>query len=139
MNVLKIPFVEFVGIEKSDKTNYILKIEDKAEYQNHIGTVHAGMLFVLAEATSGEFLLHKFKSYYLNVIPVVRRVEVKYSKPGKGNIYSSANFVETTTDEIVETLTNTKRAIVKVKVELFDESETKIMIAFFEWFISILE
>lgn len=140
MEVLKIPFNEFLGLKLSDNidNSFILKIEDKIEYHNHLGTTHASVLFALAEATSGEFLLQKFEDFSLDIIPVVRKVELKYSKLGKGEIFSKAYFVSTTTDEIIETLLKSKRTMIKVKVELFDKDSDKIMHAIFDWFITSL-
>ena len=82
IDVLEIPFNKFLGLQQADPNNgYIFKLEPKKEYQNHLGTIHASALFALAEASSGEFLFNQFKDYRLDLIPVVRKVEVKYSKP----------------------------------------------------------
>jgi hypothetical protein len=82
MKVLEIPFNKFIGLQQADTENdSIFKLERKKEYLNHLGTIHASALFALAEASSGEFLLNEFKDYKLDIIPVVRKVEIKYSKP----------------------------------------------------------
>ncbi|MBE9510318.1 MAG: YiiD C-terminal domain-containing protein [Bacteroidetes bacterium] len=138
MNVIEIPFNKFLGLQKADTDDeFILKLEERKEYLNHLGTLHASTLFALAEATSGEYLLNQFKDYELNIIPVVRKVEIKYSKPGNGTVYSKADFVDTNTIEIIDELSNKKRVIIKVKVDIYNENLNKIMTSIFDWFIAL--
>jgi len=58
-------------------------------------------LFALAEASSGEFLLNQFKDYRLDIIPVVRKVEVKYSKPANGTVFSKACIIDSDIIDII--------------------------------------
>ena len=60
MDVTKLPFNEFIGLKFSEKSEYLLMLENRNEYRNHLNTVHASALFALAEATSGYFLLNEF-------------------------------------------------------------------------------
>lgn len=83
MDVTKLPFNEFIGLKLSDEPNYLLMLDDRAEYLNHLNTVHAGALFTLAEATSGHYLLGQFNELP-DIVPVVRKVEIKYRKPAIG-------------------------------------------------------
>lgn len=136
MKVQEVPFNQFIGIKKSIKDNYLLQLEEKHNYKNHLGTLHASVLFALAEATSGEFLLNQFKDLQMDIIPVVRKVEVKYSKPGQSSIYSKAGFMNQSVQEITEELQSKKRVIIKVKVEIFDELDIKLLSAVFDWFVS---
>lgn len=135
MDIKEIPFHKFLGIQKSDNDIYILELEEKKEYLNHLGTIHASVLFALAESTSGEFLLRKFKDYKLDVIPVVRRAEVKYRKPGHGQIFSKADFVNTDVLRIHEELQLNGRALLKIQVDIYNSEFEKIMTGVFEWFI----
>ena len=137
MNVIEIPFNKFLGLHKADTDDeFILKLEEMKEYLNHLGTIHASALFALAEATSGEYLLKQFKDYELNIIPVVRKAEIKYSKPGNGTVYSKADFVATNTNEIIDELSNKKRVIIKVRVDIYNEDLNKLMTSIFDWFIA---
>ena len=137
MDLMEIPFHKFLGIQKSDNDIYILKIEEKKEYLNHLGTIHASVLFALAESTSGEFLLREFKDYKLDVIPVVRKAEIKYSKPGNGQVLSKADFVNTDVIKIHEELQLNRRVLLKIKVDLFNSEIERIMTAVFEWFLAM--
>jgi len=135
IDVTKLPFNHFIGLKISDKNSYFLMLDNRVEYRNHLDTVHASAMFSLAEATSGYFLLNEF-SELTDIVPVVRKVEIKYKKPTKGGVFSKAKFLDTEKSEIFEALTLRGRAILKVEVTLFDETEALIMQSIFEWFIT---
>ncbi len=135
MDVTKLPFNEFIGLKQSINSDYLLMLDDKREYTNHLDTVHASALFSLAEATSGHFILNHL--YELTqVIPVVRKVETKYRKPAIGKIFSQANFLDSNKDEVIDSITQKGRILVKIEVSLFDEKEILVMQSVFEWFIT---
>ncbi len=136
MDVLTIPFNKYLGLERCEKEGYILKLPNKNEYLNHIETIHASVQFALAEATSGEFLLQEFKDFEFDVIPVVRKSEVKYSCPAEGTLCSKAEFIELNKNEIEHKLEFSNRIIVKIQVSVLNESEDIVMTAIFEWFIA---
>ena len=137
MDIMEIPFHRFLGIQKSDNDIYILKIEEKKEYLNHLGTIHASVLFALAESTSGAFLLREFKDYDLDVIPVVRKAEIKYSKPGNGQVFSKAEFVDTDVLRIHEEIQLNRRVLLKIKVDIINSEIERIMTGVFEWFLAM--
>ena len=135
MDVTKLPFNSFIGLKVSDKPEFLLMLENRIEYRNHLNTVHASALFSLAEASSGHFLLNEF-SELTDIIPVVRKVEIKYRKPATGCVFSKAKFQEVGKTEILNALNQKGRTTLKVEVSLFDEANTPVMQSVFEWFIS---
>ena len=135
MNILSIPFNKFIGLALSSDPAYLLTLPAKTEYENHIQTVHASALFALAEASSGLFLLNEFAGLE-NVIPVVRNVEVKYRKPARGTILSTASLATDKT-EVLESLQRKRRVLVPVQVSLYDSNALLVMHATFEWFVLI--
>ena len=137
MNVLEIPFNKFIGLQQADTENdSIFKLEQKKEYLNHLGTIHASALFALAEASSGEFLLNEFKDYKLDILPVVRKVEIKYSKPANETVFSKACIIDSNTKDIINELQIKKRIIVKVRVDIFGNDKEKLFTSVFDWFIT---
>jgi hypothetical protein len=137
MKITDLPFNKLIGMNVSTDSDYLLSLGDKSDYTNHLGTVHASALFSLAEATSGHFLLINFPKFDSGLIPVVRHVEIKYKKPANGQINSTAQLIDNTFDDIEEQLLTRKRALVKLKVELFDTNKTNVMTGDFEWFVTI--
>ncbi len=135
MDVLKIPFNEFVGLTTSDDSRYLLELDARPEYLNHIGTVHASALFALAEASSGVFLLKTFEAVEV-IVPVVRNVEIKYKKPAHGMIRSTATLIDTGAVDILEKLERKSRTLLSVKVSLLDSRGVNVMQATFEWFVT---
>jgi len=112
-------------------------LDNRTEYRNHLDTVHASAQFALAEATSGHFLLNEF-SELTDIVPVVRKVETKYKKPATGVVFSKAKFFETERNEVLETVSQRGKTLLKVEVSLFDENEMLIMQSVFEWFVTKL-
>jgi len=137
MKITDLPFNKLIDIKVSTDKNYLLSLDDKIEYTNHLGTVHASALYSLAEATSGHFLMITFPEFNSGLIPVVRQVEVKYKKPTRGQVNSTAILIENTIDEIKEQLTARKRASLKLKIELFDSNKINVMSGNFEWFVTV--
>jgi len=135
MDVLQLPFNNFIGLKKSNKSKFVLMLEDRPEYRNHLNTVHASALFALAEASSGLFLLGEF-SELTDIVPVVRKVESKYRKPATGSVFSKAKFQELEKNEILNMLNQKGRVLLAVEVSLFDEGDVQIMQSIFEWFIA---
>jgi hypothetical protein len=135
MDVTQLPFNKFIGLKASNKHDFLLMLENRSEYRNHLSTVHASALFALAEASSGHFLLNEF-SELTDIIPVVRKVETKYRNPTTSSVFSKVKFQETGKSEVLSALNLKGRALLKVEVSLFDENNVPVMQSTFEWFIT---
>jgi acyl-coenzyme A thioesterase PaaI-like protein len=138
MEILDIPYNQFTGLKYSTNHEYLMMLENREVYHNHLGTVHASAMFALAEATSGCFLQNEFQQL-TNVIPVVRKVETKFKKPATGSIFSKASLIEATPQQVIDELNTRQRALVVVRVILFNEEGANVMQCDFEWFITIMK
>lgn len=136
MKITDLPFNKLIGLSESEDPQFIYSLKDHIQYSNHIGTVHASALFSLAEASAAQFLLQNFPEYENNMIPIVRKVELKYKKPAMGQINSTAKFSNNTETEIRSELQSRSRALIVLIVELWDKNSANVMSATFEWFIS---
>lgn len=96
MDILKIPFVEKVGIAQDKKG---LKHIFRSDNLNHITTVHASAQFTLAETASGEALQRLYTDLVGKVMSVLRDSQIKFKKPITDTIYAIA----TVSDEEIET------------------------------------
>ena len=136
MDITKVPFNQLLGISLSDNSDYLLQLDDKKEYANHLNTVHAAGLFALAEGSGAQLLLKSFPDEIIdNVIPVLRKVDVSYKKPAKGIIRSKAFLKDNTFENILNELQTKKRVSIHTIVELYDEQQVKVFMANFEWFV----
>ena len=139
MDILAIPFHKYLNISEHVGNDYIFELKERPEYLNHLQTIHACVQLTLAEASSGEFLLQEFKEFEAEVIPVIRRTEVKYHRPANGTLYSRASLQSSSKAELVDELMNKSRAIVQIKVEIFDKSKKKVLTAVFDWFLKRID
>ncbi|MES2567270.1 MAG: YiiD C-terminal domain-containing protein [Bacteroidota bacterium] len=135
-DITKVPFNQLLGISVAANKEYLLQLDAKQEYTNHLGTVHAAALFALAEGSGAQYMLKNFPSEMIDdVIPVLRKAEIIYKKPSRGIIVSRAKLKDGTIEQIVWELNTKKRVLLKTTVELFDEQESRVFIADFEWFV----
>lgn len=70
------------------------------------------------------------------VIPVIRKTEVKYQKSANRTLYSKAQFSALNKAKVYNNLKKRNRAIVLIKVELFNTENNKIPSAVFDWFVT---
>lgn len=90
----------------------------------------------MAEASSGKFLLIEFADLKFQIIPLLRKASVKYSKPVKGIIKSKGELIDKSKETIVDELTNKSRTLIDVEVTLFSDAGEKVMTSVFQWFVS---
>jgi acyl-coenzyme A thioesterase PaaI-like protein len=136
MNVLNLPFNKILLIKKSEVPDTILMLEDRAKYQNHLGTVHASAQYALAEASSGEILERNFGDWNGAYFPVVRRVEVKYKNPAKGRLFSTGFIDADRAMKAKKELSEKGRTLVDVMVKIVDEGKNITFESTFTWFIA---
>ncbi len=95
--------------------------------------------FALAEATSGEYLLRTFSEFRDNIVPVVRKVELKYKKPAEGKIKSKASMDKEMIEKVRKDIINKGRALLTVNVEIFDVNNNLTLQSGYEWFLQKLK
>jgi hypothetical protein len=135
-DITQIPFNKLLGISLASSDKYLLQLDAKEDYTNHLGTVHAAALFALAEGSGAQLLLKMFPENIIdNVIPVLRKVDVNYKKPAVGVISSAASLKDSTIELVMEQLLSKKRVSIVTPVELFDEAKHRVFSANFEWFV----
>lgn len=138
MDVLTIPFNNYLGLQESDKQEFILKLPHKDEYHNHIDTVHASVQFALAEAASGRFLQQEFAYMDIEVIQVLRNSSIKFCCPAEGELYAKATFNGESRNDIEKKLELKNRIIINVLICVFNSADNEVMQSEFEWFITKL-
>ena len=137
MNITNLPFNRFLGIEEATgRADDCLALPDDHNYTNHVGTVHAGALFALAEASSGFFLISETQIHPDSATAVVRNSEIKYRQPAKGRIVSRCSCEEGSVDKLRSDLESRGRARITVNVELMDRDSVVVAKADFHWFIA---
>ena len=136
MNLKEIPFAKLLAISEST-SEFLFELSDDEKYTNHLGTVAAAAQFSLAEFASGQFLIHAFPEYASQVIPVLRKSEVKFRKPAIGRVRARAFVNEETRIQFLTDLTQRKRALVAILIELVNDDLEVVMSGTYEWFIQL--
>lgn len=137
MNVIDIPFVKKVGIQKS--ANDELELPFSMDTHNHLQTMHASAQFTLAETASGELLQTLYPDLVGKVIPVLREAEVKFKKPALRNVIAYPSISDEAREKFERQFETKGRASLAVAVELKDSEGTITCIANYNWFIQRLE
>jgi acyl-coenzyme A thioesterase PaaI-like protein len=114
---------------------HILELPASPLLLNHVGTVHAGVQFALAEACSGEFLLRHFESDPTQLFAVLRTAQVKFHGPAQGELRASARFLRKSDVSPAEELATRGRTLVSVRVEVSDANAVVTMSGQYDWFL----
>jgi len=133
MDILKIPFVEFIGIKRVGNN---LSLEFSNNLKNHIGTIHASAIFALTETQSGLYLQELYPQYENSIIPLLRSSSFKFKNATTKNITAIAWIDESIKSKFIKNLNTKGKAIVKVFVEINDSDKRIVAIGEFDWFIS---
>jgi hypothetical protein len=102
---------------------------------NHVGTVHASVQFALAEASSGELLLHHLGEAQSQVFAVLRTSDVKFRKPARGTLRASARFADGVAESLAIKLASHGRALAVILVEVSDTQGVITMTGQYDWFL----
>ena len=137
MNVIKIPFVEKVGIQKS--ANGELELPFTKDVHNHLQTIHASAQFTLAETSSGEILQTLFPKLVGKVIPVLRESRIKFKKPANKSICAYPSVSNESRSKFSEQFSKKGRASISVKVVVRDTEGTVTCTGTYNWFVQKIE
>ena len=85
---------------------------------NHFGTVYAGVIFTLAEVLGGalHFATFDATTHY----PLVRGVDIKFLKPGRGDLTASASLDDETIARVLAEAGTDQKAPFELHAEVVD-------------------
>jgi len=133
MELMEIPFATLAGIRRD--ADGALTLELSAEVQNHLGTMHAGAQFTLAESGSADGLLALFPDLADAVVPVLRSSSVKFRGAATSGLSAHATVTEEARSRFLERFERKGRASIVVEVELRDAEEAVTCQGSYEWFV----
>ena len=137
MNVIEIPFVEKVGIQRN--TDGELELPFNIGVQNHLETIHASAQFALAETASGEILQKSFSDLEGKVVPVLRESQIKFIKPANTKIVACPSVSAESLSRFEEQISEKGRALISVDVHLKDIKGQLTCTGTFKWFVQRIE
>lgn len=134
MNVLEIPFVKTVGIDRAPDA-IGLELAYHQNVQNHLKTIHGSAQFTLAETASGDVLQILFPELIKKAIPVLRESTMKFKKPAKKKIFAFTSVSKEAKAKFDEQFSKKGRALILVEVEIKDTDDIVTSVASFNWFV----
>ena len=137
MEIINIPFVKKVGVQRDQEGNLTLGFDESN--QNHLQTIHAGALFALAESASGEALQICFPELVGKVAPVVRDSQIKFKKPAVKSVMAYASIADDSILKFKEQFEKKKRSTISVDVAVKDADGNGVCIGSFNWFVQSIE
>lgn len=129
-----VPFAAFLGLEITEVSagEAVVRLPERPELTNHVGSQHAGALFTVAEAASGAAFVGAFAERLGEVTPLARRAEISYEKIAKGPIEARAKL-GVAAEEALATLDAEGKVEFPCEIELFDGAGTRVATATVGW------
>jgi acyl-coenzyme A thioesterase PaaI-like protein len=114
-----IPFNVHVGLEVAEvaEGRGVVRLPDRPEIRNHVGSQHAGALFSAGEAASGAAFVGTFAGQLGDLRPLAESAEIAYRKLAQGTITATATL-DSDPAELIATLDEEGVVRFPVRVEL---------------------
>ncbi len=113
-------------IEKLISDECVVTIANQSKVQNHIGTVHAAAMALIAETATGMVLSMNMPD---DKIQVAKSMNVKFIKIAKGNLKATATLNE----EQMNFARTTEKGDLTIPVKVLDEDGNEPIIAEITW------
>ena len=133
-----VPFNRHLGLEYAavEPGSAEVRLLDREEHHNHVGTLHAGALFTVAEAASGAAFVSAFATRLGEVVPVVESAEIRFSAPARGTIAAHARMTKPA-DALLAELDRDGRTRPPVEVRLLDDSGREVAAMTVVWNVKL--
>lgn len=115
-----------VDILRTDGKQVIFKQKNRRKVQNHIGTVHAAAMALLAESATGFIVGVNLPG---DKLPLIKTMNLNYVKRSTGDITAVAHL----TDEQITQMQSQDKGEVSVQVEITDAENITPMLAEMIW------
>ena len=129
-----VPFTTFLGIEYDEVApgRVVLRLKDDPAKHNHVGTLHAGAMFALAESASGLCVVATVADHLAGVTPLAARAEITYKKVARGDVTATATL-DTPVEEISAALDESGKTRFPVNVDLADGNGEVCAVVTVDW------
>lgn len=129
-----VPFARYVGVELLEVGDGFAggRLVQQHDLSNHIGTIHAGALFTLAETTSGAAMAGAFVDMIAQLRPVAAEARIVYSKLVRGTVQCKATTSEPA-EELRRRLREEHKVVFDVLVEVINEDEQPVATMTVSW------
>ncbi|MFO7594684.1 MAG: DUF4442 domain-containing protein [Pseudomonadota bacterium] len=137
MDILAIPYAKTTGIARDAGGKLFLSPAQGVG--NHLGTVHAGAQYTLAESASADCLLSTFPELAAQVVPVLRSSEVRFRHPASTAVYASPAIEAESRVKFSRQFERKGRGAISVDVLLQDADGNITLQGRFEWYVVVAD
>jgi acyl-coenzyme A thioesterase PaaI-like protein len=133
-----VPFAGYLNLEITNvgEGEAVVRLPERPELTNHVGSQHAGALFTVAEAASGAAFVGAFAERLGDVTPLARSAEISYEKIAKGPIAAAAKL-GVTPAEALATLDAEGKVVFPCQIELTDSEGQRVATATVQWHVRL--
>ena len=138
MDISAIPFNKHLGLAISEIDGAPTVILHPSEHHlNHVNTVHATVIYGLAEAASGHYLVSRFPDLADEFMAVLRKSTVKYRRPASlgASLHAQATLDGESATDFLHLLTSRRRASVEITVSVV-QNDLELSAGGFTWFVT---
>jgi len=130
---MAVPFVRHAGITLTEVGCGVATavLADMAELRNHVGTLHAGVLYTLGETASGAAIAGAVAPILGEVRPLATAARIQYLKAARGEIIATATVAEA--DSLQARVISEGRVAVLAQVSLRDANGTEVARLEVDW------
>lgn len=136
LDITTLPFAQLLGIHRHTEEPRTMVLPASDACANHIGTVHAGALYTLAECCSGNRIIEVFGPRFDEVLTVLRRAEVKYRAAATGTLHARPQVADDAVDTFLETFNTRGRALLPIDAVVTMADGSRVMQATFQWYVT---
>ena len=136
MDVASLPFNQLLGLESGEtEGRAFVLLDPRPQHCNHVGTVHAAVLYGIAEAASGQCLLSHFPDLTGSAVALLRSSTVKYRNPASADVSLIAigNLDDAAADRCRSQLAARGRGLVDITVSV-RQADVELLTGTFRWF-----
>lgn len=133
-----VPFAGYLELEITSITEgeSVVRLPERPELTNHVGSQHAGALFTVAETASGAAFVGAFAERLGEVTPLARSADISYEKIAKGPIEASAKLGVPAADALA-TLDAEGKVEFPCEIEMTDGTGTQVATATVHWHVRL--
>ena len=139
MEITSLPYNRLIGLEEhvvDGRT--VISLNPTSRHLNHVGTIHACVLFSVAEAASAQALLDGFPALKEKAAVVLRAATVKYRRPASETIEGTATIDPSAASEFLARFERKGVALLSVSTSV-RQGVVEVLSGQYTWFVTRLE
>jgi len=133
-----VPFAGHLGLEITSVSagEAVVRLPERPELKNHVGSQHAGALFAAAETASGAAFVGAFAERMGELTPLARAADISYEKIANGPIEARARL-GVPAEEALSTLDADGKVVFPCEIDLTDADGRQVATATVQWHVRL--